>query len=246
MRASATGTGAERPPGGSFRFDAGAVRLDFAHTGGEGRYAMFETLREPADLGEWLAQPPLAAVMTVPVTAASWPGRFRAHPRVRERRLPSAVRGLVPPRRSALARDGAVRQPRQAPGPPRPADHEPLTQPQARRTLSTTPPRAPRTMATRRDGDVRDPTAVAPSHASGTATAQDAERSEALANREQTPHTGCSYAVAVVEVRGIEPRSRCLVPESATSVGSGRLSGRPAPEPSGWTTVRHGGVPRRL
>lgn len=37
----------------------------------------------------------------------------------------------------------------------------------------------------------------------------------------------------VVEVRGIEPRSRCLVLESATSVGSGRLSGRPAPEPSG-------------
>ena len=30
---------------------------------------MFETLHKPADLGEWLAQPPLAAVMTVPVTA---------------------------------------------------------------------------------------------------------------------------------------------------------------------------------
>jgi predicted RNA-binding Zn ribbon-like protein len=30
---------------------------------------VFETLHEPADLGEWLAQPPLAAVMTVPVTA---------------------------------------------------------------------------------------------------------------------------------------------------------------------------------
>ena len=57
------------PKGGSFRFDAGAVCLDFAHTGGEGRYAVFETLHEPADLGEWLAQPPLAAVMTVPVTS---------------------------------------------------------------------------------------------------------------------------------------------------------------------------------
>ena len=55
--------------GVSFRFDAGAVCLDFAHTGGEGRYAVFETLHEPADLAEWLAQPPLAAVMTVPVTA---------------------------------------------------------------------------------------------------------------------------------------------------------------------------------
>jgi len=30
---------------------------------------VFETLHEPADLSEWLAQPPLAAVMTVPVTA---------------------------------------------------------------------------------------------------------------------------------------------------------------------------------
>lgn len=57
------------PKGGSFWFDAGAVCLDFAHTGGEGRYAVFETLHEPADLGEWLAEPPLAAVMTVPVTA---------------------------------------------------------------------------------------------------------------------------------------------------------------------------------
>ena len=39
------------PKGGSFWFDAGAVCLDFAHTGGEGQYAVFETLHEPADLG---------------------------------------------------------------------------------------------------------------------------------------------------------------------------------------------------
>ncbi|TDC25572.1 zf-CGNR multi-domain protein [Streptomyces sp. 8K308] len=57
------------PKGGSFRFDAGAVCLDFAHTGGEGRFAVFETLHAPTDLADWLAQPPLAAVMTVPVTA---------------------------------------------------------------------------------------------------------------------------------------------------------------------------------
>ncbi|MEV0350170.1 CGNR zinc finger domain-containing protein [Nonomuraea sp. NPDC050680] len=69
MRASATGRMLHDPKGGSFSFDAGAVCLDFAHTGGEGRYAVFETLHEPADLGEWLAEPPLAAVMTVPVTA---------------------------------------------------------------------------------------------------------------------------------------------------------------------------------
>jgi predicted RNA-binding Zn ribbon-like protein len=54
--------------GGSFRFDAGALCLDYAHSGGEGRYAVFETLFQPADLAEWLAQPPLAAVVTVPVT----------------------------------------------------------------------------------------------------------------------------------------------------------------------------------
>jgi predicted RNA-binding Zn ribbon-like protein len=54
--------------GVSFLFDAGAVCLDFAHTGGEGRYAVFETLHESADLAGWLAQPLLAAVLTVSVT----------------------------------------------------------------------------------------------------------------------------------------------------------------------------------
>jgi predicted RNA-binding Zn ribbon-like protein len=68
MRASATGRVLTDPRGASFRFDAGALCLDFAHSGGEGRYAVFETLHEPADLAEWLAQPPLAAVMTTPVT----------------------------------------------------------------------------------------------------------------------------------------------------------------------------------
>jgi hypothetical protein len=68
MRAGTTGRTLRDARGVSFRFDAGAVCLDFAHTGGEGRYAVFETLYEPADLGEWLAQPPLAAVLTVPAT----------------------------------------------------------------------------------------------------------------------------------------------------------------------------------
>lgn len=68
MRTNANGRVLHDPRGGSFRFDAGAVCLDFAYTGGEGRYAVFETLHEPDDLGGWLAQPPLGAVMTVPVT----------------------------------------------------------------------------------------------------------------------------------------------------------------------------------
>jgi predicted RNA-binding Zn ribbon-like protein len=69
MRTNATGRVLTDPKGGSFWFDAGAVCLDFAHTGGEGRYAKFESLHEPADLGEWLAEPPLEAVMTAPLTA---------------------------------------------------------------------------------------------------------------------------------------------------------------------------------
>jgi len=69
MRVGTTGRVLRHARGVSFRFDAGAVCLDFAHTGGEGRHAVFETLHEPADLAEWLAQPPLAAVMTVAVTA---------------------------------------------------------------------------------------------------------------------------------------------------------------------------------
>src|SRR5690349_21255499 len=68
MRSSATGRRLVDPKGGSFFFDAGAVCLDFAHSGGEGRYAVFETLHKPARLAEWLAQPPLAAVLTVPAS----------------------------------------------------------------------------------------------------------------------------------------------------------------------------------
>jgi predicted RNA-binding Zn ribbon-like protein len=63
MPTSATGRLLTDPKGGSFWFDAGALCLDFAHTGGEGPYAVFETLHEPADLGDWLA------VLTAPVTA---------------------------------------------------------------------------------------------------------------------------------------------------------------------------------
>jgi predicted RNA-binding Zn ribbon-like protein len=68
MRTGATGRVLTDPRGGSFWFDAGAVCLDFAHTGGEGPYAVFETLHQPADLREWLAGAPLTAALTVPVT----------------------------------------------------------------------------------------------------------------------------------------------------------------------------------
>jgi predicted RNA-binding Zn ribbon-like protein len=69
MRTNATGRTLHDPKGGSFWFDAGALCLDFAHTGGEGRYAVFESLHHPADLGDWLAEPPLGLALTAPVTA---------------------------------------------------------------------------------------------------------------------------------------------------------------------------------
>lgn len=68
MRSGKTGRRLWDPAGGSFWFDAGAVCLDFAHTGGEGGYAKFELFLEPDDLGAWLAEPPLSAVITEPVT----------------------------------------------------------------------------------------------------------------------------------------------------------------------------------
>lgn len=121
MRANATGRVLRDPKGGSFRFDAGAVCLDFAHTGGEGEYAKFESLHEPDDLAEWLAAAPLFALPTAPVTAreltaakalrqAIWEA---AHARADGRPLPaSAVETInraaaATPLTPALATDGA-------------------------------------------------------------------------------------------------------------------------------------------
>ncbi|HEX6313099.1 MAG TPA: ABATE domain-containing protein [Acidimicrobiia bacterium] len=58
------------PRGETFTFDAGAPCLDFAHAGGSGRWAAYEILHEPADLAAWLAEPPVAARPTRPVTIA--------------------------------------------------------------------------------------------------------------------------------------------------------------------------------
>ena len=99
MRAGATGRVLRDSRGGSFRFDAGATCLDFAHTGGEGIYAVFETLHQPSDLAEWLAQPPLSAVVTVPVTTdeLTMAKRLRqgiweaAHQRAAGRAVPAAT-----------------------------------------------------------------------------------------------------------------------------------------------------------
>jgi predicted RNA-binding Zn ribbon-like protein len=69
MRGTATGRVLTDPRGRSFRFDAGALCLDFAHAGGDGEYAAFEILHEPADLAAWLAEPPLALELASPVTS---------------------------------------------------------------------------------------------------------------------------------------------------------------------------------
>ena len=110
------------PKGGTFRFDAGAVCLDFAHTGGEGRYAVFESLHEPADLADWLARSPLAATMTVEATArdlseakilrkAIWDA---AHARAARRPIPAEATAVLnraaaePPLIPELAADGTT------------------------------------------------------------------------------------------------------------------------------------------
>jgi len=56
MHGMSTGRRLQDPKGGSFWFDAGAVCLDFAHTGGEGDYAVFESLHAPPDLAAWFAE----------------------------------------------------------------------------------------------------------------------------------------------------------------------------------------------
>jgi predicted RNA-binding Zn ribbon-like protein len=49
--------------GQRFRFDPGCVCLAFAVTGGEGAYAIFETLHHPRDLADWLAASELHATV---------------------------------------------------------------------------------------------------------------------------------------------------------------------------------------
>jgi predicted RNA-binding Zn ribbon-like protein len=49
------------PRGESFWFDAGAVSLEFGLTGGDGDWAVFETLHTPDNLRAWLASAPLSA-----------------------------------------------------------------------------------------------------------------------------------------------------------------------------------------
>jgi predicted RNA-binding Zn ribbon-like protein len=96
MRMTATGRTLTDPRGGSFFFDAGAVCLDFAHTGGEGRYEVFETLHQPADLAGWLAEPPLAAALTVPATPRDLTAAKALRQAIWEAAHARAARGALP------------------------------------------------------------------------------------------------------------------------------------------------------
>ncbi|HEX5298686.1 MAG TPA: CGNR zinc finger domain-containing protein [Streptosporangiaceae bacterium] len=156
MRAGTTGRVLRDARGVCFRFDAGAVCLDFAHTGGEGRYAVFETLHEPADLGEWLAQPPLAAVLTVPPTTqelaaakvlrqAIWDA---AHARAASRPLPAEAVAAInraaaaPPLTPELASSSAAVAPL-TPGPAGVSAAAPPLAPGPAGVSAAAPPLAP-------------------------------------------------------------------------------------------------------
>jgi predicted RNA-binding Zn ribbon-like protein len=57
------------PRGETYAFDGGATVVDFAHSGGEGRWAVFETLHHPRDLAAWLAEPPISLPRSLAVSA---------------------------------------------------------------------------------------------------------------------------------------------------------------------------------
>ncbi len=90
-----------------YRFDAGALCLDFLLSGGEGRYARWESLHRPADLGRFLAAGP------VPAGGPPLPAELPADEDelAAARALRAAIRGLVDARidgRAPAAADVAV------------------------------------------------------------------------------------------------------------------------------------------
>ncbi|GAA3382339.1 CGNR zinc finger domain-containing protein [Cryptosporangium minutisporangium] len=68
--------------------------MDFAHSGGEGQYAVFESLHEPADLAEWLARSPLDVV--VPVTPRDFTAAKKLRQAIWETAQAQAARQALP------------------------------------------------------------------------------------------------------------------------------------------------------
>lgn len=65
MTESARGYWLSTLTGRRFAFDAGALSLEFATTGGEGARKAWETLREPADLAAWAGRSRLGAAARI-------------------------------------------------------------------------------------------------------------------------------------------------------------------------------------
>jgi predicted RNA-binding Zn ribbon-like protein len=102
------------PRGESFAFDGGAVVVDFAFTGGDGPYAVFETLHEPHHLAAWLSEPPL----DLPASLAVSEDELRAAKRLRSHffvLLQALAHGGVPPRAAVAAVNKAAAVPPLAP-----------------------------------------------------------------------------------------------------------------------------------
>lgn len=107
--------------GQTFWFETGAACLDFAYTGGEGDYAVFETLHTPEDLARWFAGEPVLVT----------PHRLSAEDLAHTRRVRGAIRDVAwaiaagrPVDRASLTRINEA------------AAHPPLV-PQLRADLST-------------------------------------------------------------------------------------------------------------
>lgn len=125
------------PRGETFTFDAGALCLDFAHTGGEGRYAVFETLLEPADLVAWLAEPPLSAVVTVPVGADDLADAKRLRQAFWDAAQAVAA-GRTPPADAVARINAAARHPALVPQLVTPPTHTTADRPAAHPALDVT------------------------------------------------------------------------------------------------------------
>jgi len=105
--ATSTGRVLQAGDGVRYRFDAGALSLDFLLSGGEGQYARWESLHGPADLGRFLAAGP------APAGGPLLPVELRAGEEdlAAARALRAAIRGLVDARidgRAPAAADVAV------------------------------------------------------------------------------------------------------------------------------------------
>jgi predicted RNA-binding Zn ribbon-like protein len=106
----ASGRILRNPRGETMVFDGGALVVDFAHTGGAGRWAVFESLHRPADLATWLAAPPLELPRSLPVSPAELE-RARAVRNACHTLLRAAALGRPAPRAARATVNAAAAEP---------------------------------------------------------------------------------------------------------------------------------------